>query len=125
MQRSTVTVISQGWDGPYYRVRTQAFDIDFLISPDEDPGRVGNVDAEVRLPDSSRWSATIFTVAEVERLMARWAETGEHSGGKYFWCHDGLIVGDAGVGSMVQALAAMHEEDILTTVLKHLGEPAR
>ncbi|WP_143532700.1 hypothetical protein [Saccharothrix sp. ALI-22-I] len=86
MATSTVTVISQGWDLPYYRVRTSSFVVAFLLGHDEDPDRVENLDAEVRLPDGSRWSASIFTVAEVGRLMARWARTGEYSGGSYFWC---------------------------------------
>jgi hypothetical protein len=124
VEASTITVISQGWDGPYYRVRTSSFEVGFLIGPGEDLDQVDNVDAEVRLPDGSRWSATIFTVAEVERLMARWADTGECSGGSYFWCHDGLIVRDPGVGTIVQVLIALHEEDKLTTVLNRLDEPA-
>ncbi|MCG8915465.1 hypothetical protein L6E12_06655 [Actinokineospora sp. PR83] len=122
MEPSTVTVISQGWDGPYYRVRTSSFDVAFLIDPDVDLDGVDNTDVEVRLPDGSRWSATIFTVAEVERLMARWAGTGEYSGGSYFWCHDGLIVRDPGIGNIVRVLVALHEEDVLTTVLDRLEE---
>lgn len=59
--------VERGWDGPRYRVRTDAFEASFLPSPDEDLEAVCNVDAEVRLMDGSRWSATIFTVAEVER----------------------------------------------------------
>ncbi|ANN18503.1 hypothetical protein SD37_24665 [Amycolatopsis orientalis] len=124
MKRSSVTVLSQGWDGPFYRVRTLSFEVAFLIGADEELDQVNNVDVEVRLPDGSRWSATVFTVAEVERLMARWAETGEHSGGKYFWCSDGLVVRDPGVDNFVRVLAAIHEEGQLTTILNRLDEAA-
>jgi hypothetical protein len=58
-----------GWDGPYYRVRADGFNASFLPNPDEVLDEVCNVDAEAHLPDGSRWSATIFTVAEVGRLM--------------------------------------------------------
>jgi hypothetical protein len=58
---------------------------------------VCNVDVEVRLPDGSRWSATIFTVAEVERLTARWSSTGKVLNGRYFRCSDCLIVKESGV----------------------------
>jgi hypothetical protein len=47
------------------------------------------------LPDGSRWSATILTLAEVDRLMSRWARTGESVGGNYFRCFNGLTVHNA------------------------------
>lgn len=50
-----------GWDGPDHRVLAGGFEALFL-------------------PDGSRWSATIFTLAEVDRLMKRWEETGEAAG---------------------------------------------
>jgi hypothetical protein len=61
--------------GPYYRVRADGFNASFLPNPDEVLDEVCNVDAEAHLPDGSRWSATIFTVAEVGRLMKQWEET--------------------------------------------------
>ncbi|MFE7128144.1 hypothetical protein [Streptomyces sp. NPDC057617] len=96
-----------GWDGSYYRVRTNGFEALFLPSPDEMLDEVCNVDAEVHLPDGSRWSATIFTVAEVSRLMRRWEETGEAAGGRCFWCSDGLIVRDPGIAGIVDVIAQL------------------
>ncbi|WP_208608492.1 hypothetical protein [Amycolatopsis pretoriensis] len=52
----------------------------FMVGGGERIEAVENVDVEVRLPDGSRWSATIFTLAEVERLMSEWVETGEYGG---------------------------------------------
>ncbi|MFF2145770.1 hypothetical protein [Kitasatospora sp. NPDC058190] len=95
------------WDGPYYRVRTDGFEAFFLPNPGEVLDQVRNVDAEVRLLDGSRWSATIFTVAEVSRLMKRWEETGEAAGGRCFWCSDGLIVRDPGIRGMVSVIAEL------------------
>lgn len=86
-----------GWDGPYYRVLAERFEALFLPSPDEVLDEVCNVDVEVHLPDGSRWSATIFTLAEVDRLMMRWEGTGEAAGGRCFWCSDGLIVREPGI----------------------------
>ena len=123
MATPAVSVISRGWDGPFYRVRTSAFDVTFVLGHDEDLDRVENVDAEVRLPDGSRWSATIFTVAEVKRLMMRWSRTGECAGGSYFWCPDGLLVNDAGIGNMTRVLAAIYDDGQLTDILNRLEEP--
>ncbi|WP_051801465.1 hypothetical protein [Streptomyces sp. NRRL F-525] len=94
-----------GWDGPYYRVRAEEFDALFLPGPDESLDEVCNVDVEVHLPDGSRWSATIFTLAEVDRLMKRWEETEEAAGGKYFWCSNGLVVRAPGIPGMVTVIA--------------------
>lgn len=116
-------VMEQGWDGPWYRVRTDRFEASFLPSAGEDLNAVCNVDVEVRLTaDGSRWSATVFTLAEVERLMDRWSRTGEELGGRYFWCSDGLIVRDPGIGNMTQLLAGMLGTGDFTQILQRLDD---
>lgn len=75
--------VEQGWDEDEtgYRVRTDRFVASFLPGVGEDLDAVCNVDVEVRLmEDGSRWSATVFTVAEIERLMEKGAQTGEDLG---------------------------------------------
>ncbi|MEU1423617.1 hypothetical protein [Kitasatospora sp. NPDC005751] len=96
-----------GWDGPYYRARRDGFEALFLPSPDEVLDEVCNVDVEVHLPDGSRWSATIFTLPEVDRLMRKREETGEAAGGRCFWCLDGLIVQDPGIQGMVGVITKL------------------
>ncbi|WP_189529116.1 hypothetical protein, partial [Streptomyces sindenensis] len=98
----------QGWDAPWYRVRTERFQASFLPSADEPLDAVCNVDVEVRLTaDESRWSATVFTLAEVERLMEKDSRTGESLSGRYFWCSDGLIVRDAGIDNITNVLTGL------------------
>lgn len=110
--------VEQGWDEPWYRVRTQAFEASFLPHPDEDLDSICNVDVFVNPQDGSRWTATGFTVAEVERLMDAWAETGEALGDRYFWVSDGLIVRNPGVDSMIQVIAGLIENDEFSTVFQ-------
>ncbi|WP_346172833.1 hypothetical protein [Streptomyces cuspidosporus] len=55
------------------------FQAPFLPSDGEDLDEVCNVGAFVTLKDGSRWTATVYTVAEVERLMKLWAGTDEES----------------------------------------------
>lgn len=120
-----IDVISHGWDGPVYRVRTPRFEVVFMgLETDDDLDEVANVDVEVRLPDGSRWSATIVTVAEVKRLMAKWAHTGEALDGAYFWCPDGLIVREPGIHNMTEVLTGLHQVDDLTHILNRLDEPS-
>lgn len=51
-----------------------------------------NVDVWVYTEDGSRYSATFFTLKNVETLMDRWRESGECAGGIYFWSTDAIIV---------------------------------
>ncbi|WP_327266605.1 hypothetical protein OG444_38980 [Streptomyces sp. NBC_01232] len=101
--------IERGWDEPWYRVRMEGFEASFLPSNGEDLDEVCNVDVFVTLEDGSRWTATVFTVAEVERLMKLWAGTDEALGGRYFWFSDGLIVRDPGIDSMTDVIAGLIE----------------
>ena len=110
MSRSTSSEpIERGWDEPWYRVRMEGFEASFLPSDGEDLDEVCNVDVFVTLEDESRWTATVFTVAEVERLMKLWAGTDEALGGRYFWVSDGLIVRDPGIDSMTDVIAGLIE----------------
>jgi hypothetical protein len=119
---SATGAVEQGWDEPWYRVRTEAFEASFLPSPDEDLDSICNVDVFVNLQDGSRWTATVFTVAEVERLMDVWAESGEALGGRYFCVTDGLIVRDPGVDSMTQVIVGLIETDEFSTVFQRLED---
>ncbi|MFC1429323.1 hypothetical protein ACEZDB_01440 [Streptacidiphilus sp. N1-3] len=108
------------WDEPWCRVRTEHFEASFLPNAGEDLESVDNVDVFVDLKDGSRWSATIITLEQVGIIMARWAESGEALGGRYFWCSDGLIVRDAGISSMTQVLTGLIESDEFTQILQRI-----
>lgn len=112
--------VERRWDGPWYRVRADAFEASFLPGPDENLGAVCNVDVFVDLDDGSRWSATVFTVTEVERLMATWAGSDEALGGRYFWVSDGLIVRDPGIDNMTQVIAGLIDNGEFSEVFQRL-----
>ncbi|MGC4985771.1 hypothetical protein ACLQ18_34940 [Streptomyces sp. DT193] len=112
--------LERGWDGPWYRVRAEVFEASFLPSEGEHLDVVCNVDVFVTLKDGSRWTATVFTVAEVERLMKLWAETDEALGGRYFWVSDGLIVRDPGIDSMTEVIAGLIENGEFSEIFQRL-----
>ncbi|WP_405388058.1 hypothetical protein OG596_08855 [Streptomyces sp. NBC_01102] len=114
--------VERRWDGPWYRVRADVFEASFLPSSREDLDLVCNVDVFVDLTDDSRWSATVFTVAEVERLMQTWAVTDEALGGRYFWVSDGLIVRDPGIDNMTQVIAGLIENDEFSAVFQRFED---
>jgi hypothetical protein len=51
-----------------------------------------NVDVFVDFVTGERYVATFFTIANIQRLMDKDAETGECAGGLYFWATDMVIV---------------------------------
>ncbi|SNT60500.1 hypothetical protein SAMN05216276_10784 [Streptosporangium subroseum] len=109
---------SHGWDGPWYRVRTDAFEVSFALDDEKDIDLICNIDVFVRLRDGSSWSATIFTLAEVGRLMDRWSETGEAQDGRYFWCSDGLIVREPGLRAMTEVIVGLVESEEFSQVFQ-------
>jgi len=112
------------WDGGLFHVRGEGFEAGFAIGSAEEIETVENVDVFVQFADGSKWTATVFTLAEVHRLMDRWAASGEALGGTYFWCWDGLIVRESGVAAMVGVLAGLVASDEARTVLRSVtAEP--
>jgi len=96
----------------------EGFEASFLPSDGEDLDEVCNLDVFVTLKDGSRWTATAFTVAEVERLMKLWAGTDEALGGRYFWVSDGLIVRDPGIDSMIEVIAGLIENGEFSEIFR-------
>ena len=105
------------------RVRAAGFQVLFLVEPDEAIEEVCNVDAEVHLADGSRWSSTIFTLAEVDRLMRSWEASGEAVSGQCFFCADGLIVRNPGIGSMVRVIAGLVASGEFDGVFRRIADP--
>lgn len=89
---------------PLHIMRTPQFEILFMLGAEDNAETVENVDAEITLPDGTRWSATFMTLHEISRIMDRWSKTGENLGGKYFQCSDLVITREAGLPAMVGAV---------------------
>ncbi|MGD8192955.1 hypothetical protein ACEXQB_000495 [Herbiconiux sp. P18] len=110
------------WDGPVYRIHAAGLDFAVVAGADTDLTTLDNVDIEVRLPDDTVWTATMFTYDEVGRLMQRWAESGDANDGGYFACADSVIVRSAGLHGMIRALADLFARGELTSILGR-GDP--
>ncbi|MEU8702628.1 hypothetical protein AB0C61_34225 [Streptomyces sp. NPDC048680] len=97
-------------DDIYHVVREPEFTALFLLGADDARETVEDADAELRLPDGTRWSASFMTPGAIETVMHRWRETGEYGGGVFFQCSDLVIVPRGGVAAMVEAFRAIVAE---------------
>lgn len=51
-----------------------------------------NIDVEVKFPDGRRYTATFFTLKNIESLFKKNRETGECLSGTYLWAVEMIIV---------------------------------
>ncbi|MGC4837656.1 hypothetical protein ACLQ3D_24460 [Micromonospora vinacea] len=65
-----------------------------------------------------------MTTDEIDRLLQRWAGTGEVGGGRYFWCSDLVIIPRPGVEAMVAALGEMIRSGDLDVMLSMVEDGA-
>ena len=57
------------------------------LDPDND-----NVDVQVTFPNGDKFSATFFTLQNIQALMQHYTKTGECAAGSYFWASNMIIV---------------------------------
>ncbi|WP_101254436.1 hypothetical protein [Streptomyces barkulensis] len=107
---------------PLYRVENQQFSALFMLGAEDDKENVENVDAELTLPDGTRWSATFMTLRAIAQVMDRWKETGECSGGAYFQCPDLVIIPEGGLAAMLDSFKGIIDSGGPEGVLQFLGE---
>lgn len=69
-----------------------------------DDDSVANVDVELMDGFGARWSATVLTIAEIQRLMRRYRDTGECMDGAFFRVPDLLILDEPTLDSLVAVI---------------------
>jgi hypothetical protein len=96
--------------------------ITYLLGAEDDPAAVDDFDVVVTLADGSRWSASLITMAAIERIMDRWVTTGESLSGAYFQSDDMVIVRQAGIGFATELLRRLVETDQVRYTLTRLRD---
>ena len=103
-----------------YEMTNEHLTLRVQLSEGEEPSAVENADGWVTVADGSVWSATFLSYAEIGRILRRWATTGEAEGGRFFSCHDLVIIRDPGVDEMLAAATDLviteHYLDVLSLV---------
>jgi hypothetical protein len=75
----------------------------------ETPARDLNVDVEVHT-ERGRWSATFFTLANLETLMEGYAARGECASGLYLWAADMIVVRELSYDVIRTAVAQLRRD---------------
>ncbi|MGW4818413.1 hypothetical protein ACWEP4_05380 [Streptomyces sp. NPDC004227] len=109
------------WDGPFYRVKREGYEIRFVPGAGEDLDEVCDVDMWVIFADGNRWSGTVMTLDQVRRMMESWKGSGECLDGSYFYYWDGLIVRDPGIPAMVRVIDDLVATGDYESALRPLG----
>ncbi|WP_050591834.1 hypothetical protein [Salinispora fenicalii] len=91
--------------------------VSFMPSQGDAPATVDNIDAHVYLVDGTHRYATFMTTVAIDRVLQKWAKTGETGGGWYFWCSDLVIVPRPGVEAMVAAVGEMIRSGDIDVIL--------
>ncbi|MEU7583924.1 hypothetical protein AB0B50_40820 [Streptomyces sp. NPDC041068] len=94
---------------PQHLVTDDRFTALFMLGAEDQVEDVENVDAELRMPDGTRWSATFMTLPEIARVMDRWKKTGECGSGAFFQCPDLVIIPTGGVDAMMASFRGILE----------------
>jgi hypothetical protein len=103
-------------------VRASRFEVHFRFVDGHPADTAEECDAEVTLPNGTRWSATFMTLRQIAHTMDRWRQTEECLGGHYFQCSDLVIIREGGVASMVKAIEGILDEGGPEGMLKSLDD---
>jgi hypothetical protein len=92
------------------RIQGTNFNIQSIQGADPVDPQTDNLDLEVTLEDGDRYVATLFTLANIRRIMDQYRNTGECNNGQYFWASDMVIVHD-----LTEETIKSTVEDLLAT----------
>lgn len=81
-----------------------------IVLGGEDPNTVENTDGFVDLDDGTTRTFTVLTVAEVDRLMKKWEQSGESLSGAHLRVPDLIVLRAGGVASIIAALDDLADE---------------
>jgi hypothetical protein len=92
------------------RIQGTNFTIHSIQGTDPIDPHTDNLDLEVTLEDGDRYVATLFTLANIRRIMDQYRDTGECNNGQYFWASDMVIVHE-----LTEEIIKSTVEDLLAT----------
>ena len=88
-----------------------------------DPGN-DNVDVQVTFPNGDNFSATFFTLQNIETLMRHYQKTGECDAGSYFWASNMIIVQKLTEQTICKAIDDLLAAEEFTSIFSKNSEPA-
>ena len=88
------------------------------LDPDND-----NVDVQVTFPNGDNFSATFFTLQNIDTLMQHYTKTGECAAGSYFWASNMIIVQKLTEQTICEAIDDLLAGAEFTSIFSKNSEP--
>ena len=88
------------------------------LDPDND-----NVDVQVTFPNGDNFSATLFTLQNIDTLMQRYTKIGECAAGLYFWASNMIIVQKLTEQTICEAIDDLLAGAEFTSIFSKNSEP--
>ncbi|WP_433086437.1 hypothetical protein ACQP1P_13230 [Dactylosporangium sp. CA-052675] len=76
----------------------------FLDQGSRDLEQLQDLDIRVTVTGGPTYYVTLMTLDAIDTVLRRWAHTGEHAGGSYYWETDLVIVPRPGITAMIKAI---------------------
>ncbi len=111
MDKSYITLQHNGY-------RLIIYDGIASLDPDND-----NVDVQVTFPNGDDFSATFFTLQNIDTLMQHYTKTGECAAGSYFWTSNMIIVQKLTEQTICETIDDLLAEEEFTSVFSKNSEP--
>ncbi len=74
-----------------------------------------NVDVQVKFDNGDLYTATFFTLKNLQTLFNKYKKTGECSSGLYFYCSDMILVENMTIENIEKTISDLINEDELTS----------
>lgn len=88
------------------------------LDPDND-----NVDVQVTFPNGDNFSATFFTLQNIDALMQHYTKTGECAAGSYFWASNMIIIQKLTEQAICEAIDDLLAEEEFRSIFSKNSEP--
>ena len=86
------------------------------MNPEDDPDIVDNIDGYVYLDDGVVKTFTAVTLAEVDRMLTRWSQSGEALSGLYLCCPDLVLLRSPGLANITAAVEDATARGLLPSI---------
>jgi hypothetical protein len=106
----------------YIKLEESGYEVKILTGESELKPDNDNVDVFVNFKNGDVYTATFFTLRNIETIFQRNKETGECGSGRYFYCTDMILVESLTPEIIFETVKNLIKEGELNEAFKFLGK---